>query len=139
MKAQALRVGGLVVLSAFFLIAQGLDGAFATGLSKSRLSLGGPGDGVAFCCSSRAIVDVVSTQQANGTAAFQGENCVRIGNTPRDVNACLEGDIKDSSGSPISGPDRISAGCLSGIWVCEPKDGKPNCCCAPSQGETCIP
>lgn len=93
---------------------------------SNRASEGG---GIAFCCASRIN---------RGSPGFHGSDCVVIGNNPRSINACLDGDQR--------GPGDISAGCLSGTWSCDPfvdENGNnvKNCCCEPLAGEgtgTCL-
>ena len=88
-----------------------------------------PGGGIAFCCGSRV---------ARSETGFRGTDCVVIANDPRSINSCLNGEL--------GGPGDISAGCLSGMWSCEPfvdSNGNivKNCCCEPPVGQgtgTCL-
>jgi hypothetical protein len=120
----AILMGALLLIaaSAGFAGESRLQGRVETGKAT--------GGGIAFCCGERV---------RTGETGFHGSDCLVIENNPRSVNACLEG------GFP-SGPGSISAGCLSGIWSCEPfvdSNGNvvKNCCCEPPIGKgtgTCL-
>ncbi len=90
------------------------------------------GGGIAFCCEDRL------RSSSTEVTGFRGTGCRVIANTPRSINACLNGGF--------GGPGDISAGCLSGVWSCEPfvdTNGNvvKNCCCEPLEGQgngTCL-